>query len=157
MSSIGRGNLKCITPKCGRVRPYWSDHCAKCRKLIPNPQTPMNQKSQSLSNDSDSTESAPSSASKAAFTPGPWVYCSQPSFGYVRPLAPGECIVSFHPQPGRTEEEGRANARLIASSPHLLSLVQQAARFLEFRDDSTPDEISFVVEARALIAKATQP
>lgn len=30
MSSIGRSqHLKC---SCGRTRPYWSDHCAKCRK-----------------------------------------------------------------------------------------------------------------------------
>ena len=32
MSSIGHGKLKCITPKCGRVRPYWADYCAKCRR-----------------------------------------------------------------------------------------------------------------------------
>lgn len=41
MSSIGRGNLRCTTPGCTRIRPYWSDHCAKCRNAKPA-ETPTN-------------------------------------------------------------------------------------------------------------------
>lgn len=35
MSSIGYSkHLKCFTEKCGRNRPYWSDHCKRCRDRI---------------------------------------------------------------------------------------------------------------------------
>lgn len=29
MSSIGRGHLRCNTPGCNRVRPYWANHCKR--------------------------------------------------------------------------------------------------------------------------------
>ena len=40
MSSIGRGHLHCRTPGCGRVRPYWADHCAKHRAASATPPAP---------------------------------------------------------------------------------------------------------------------
>lgn len=40
MSSIGRGPLRCKAPGCGRVRPYWADHCAKHRNPVEKPPAP---------------------------------------------------------------------------------------------------------------------
>ena len=96
----------------------------------------------------------------SGFTPGPWR--TDPDLGHEQVLGPNgiivaDCsIVALHKN-GPTPERNRANARLVAAAPELLSHLENLAdRFVRcvIHSGSDPEMAEEAVrDARAAIAK----
>jgi hypothetical protein len=94
--------------------------------------------------------------SEIKHTPGPWVFdedeCS------AIPALHLYCADSKNPFHGsRSEEELKANARLIAAAPELLEALKEAIetiKFLSTRDNSWGEQI-VCEDLQAIVAKAT--
>lgn len=96
-----------------------------------------------------------------AHTPGPWEFEEQPGdewwFGdggqIVIRAAGGKTWDSFAVM--SAEDNGRANARLIAAAPELLKALIACAEQLEMITGKVHDERCAWIDARVAIAKAT--
>ena len=82
-------------------------------------------------------------------TPGPWRYVGH--FGTHCLDSNGRCIADAPHPNGMSEEEGFANARLIAAAPELLEALEYLAGFEKNADW---DGYKAVTMAKSAIAKA---
>jgi hypothetical protein len=90
--------------------------------------------------------------SAAKHTPGPWTVFDQYADTEIR--SPSGCIAALAPWGLHGRDAVRANARLIAAAPELLSLLEDAvASFADSVEGGEAD--GWVMACRAAIAKAT--
>ncbi len=101
-------------------------------------------------------------------TPAPWIICECEDNDAILSIEQdGSKLIDEDPSiiaevdlqgDGITPEIGRANARLIAAAPNLLTACQRILQSIEWRDTydrMTPEEQAATL--RAAIAEATQP
>lgn len=114
------------------------------------------------------------SAVTVKHTPGPWIACKGAGWIVTRPnatarreaaigvgITPATTIVGDPVVPWYEEGEAEANAYLMAAAPDLLAVVHRFVRIhIEMGSTSEAhewEEEKLIDEARAAIAKATQP
>lgn len=84
-------------------------------------------------------------------TKGPW----ESSGTAVYAVEGREIIYGAHNTRGGTEEERKANARLIAAAPELLAACDDAQKFLAYDDDTDGDALRAMIDqARDLLSAA---
>ena len=88
---------------------------------------------------------------KNKHTPGPWKIC--PNTKPDRPDIVADCGLICSLEYGQREQEGEANARLIAAAPDLLGALRYIAG-LDTSQDASPAQCSAVLVAMNAIAKA---
>ena len=86
-------------------------------------------------------------------TPGPWEACGKA----VHAETGREIVFGSHNTRSGSDEEQRANARLIAAAPELLEACREVAEWLDLLKQNYPDMAGLIRgcrKARAAIAKA---
>lgn len=100
--------------------------------------------------------------SEGAFTPGPWTVQPGPWSGIKGPhvmIGPADAVTSIAAAFGQTEDEQRANARLIAAAPELLgalaALFEHCAMVHKHWGDGNnlKEADAAIRDARALLAR----
>ena len=86
-----------------------------------------------------------------------WEICQNWQEERSKKIQPQGCDIGVAIAYGDTEEEATANARLIAAAPELLSALEKIADYVFGMESELNICSSVWMDARAAIAKATQP
>jgi hypothetical protein len=89
----------------------------------------------------------------AEHTPAPWSVSVDTNTEVIGPHQRTICR-AHRDAPTRSEEETRANARLISAAPELLEACESALRFLEIHRERGKAPTQCEADLRAAIAKA---